>query len=820
MAHLSADAVDLTVVVPAYNEEQRLRPTLDAIRRHLDASGRYPKWELIVVDDGSTDGTAAIVQEVAAADPRVRLLGSGDGLESPYTGNHGKGHAVRMGVLASRGRYVLLADADLATPIEELDALQDRLDEGHSAAIGSRAHPEARIEVRQHPARRALGQAGNRLIRALAVPGVRDTQCGFKLFDGDRARAAFGRSRLDGWGIDIEILRMFRRARWSISEVPVRWAHQTGSKIRALDYARVLADLARVRLYALGERLRPADRLALTLFLLGAVWLYKGLWMGPNHRYISDSGQDQNQWEWFFSVTAHNVGHLDNPLFTHLQNAPLGVNLMANTVMLGLSVPLAPVTALFGPGVTWALVLTGGLAGTAAAWYWLLVRRFVTSRLAAALGAALAAFAPPMISHANAHPNFAVLFMIPLIVDRLLRLCDRETARPVRDGVTLGLLLTYQIFLGEEPLLIACMAMLLFAVGYAAMRPSVARAALVPLGRGLGVALAVSLPLLAYPLYWQFFGDQSYHGLPHGPQGNSPRALVEFAGRSLAGDEATADRLAVNRTEQNAFFGWPLLALAAALLAALWQDVRVRALGFTAFVMGLLSLGRTIPLPWTDRELPGPWRLFADLPGLDSILESRLAMAAAPVLGILLALGCDRLAGNQDGVVRFAGWVAVVTALLPIVPTAYPTTDRTPVPSFIADGTWRSYVPRGRTLVPVPVPSAAGAEALHWQTTADLGFAIPQGYFVGPWGPDKIGVYGAVPRPTSSLLSQVRDTGLVPAIGPQQRQDALTDLAYWHAGALVLPPQPSDGALRETLKQLLGQPGEWVGGVWVWRLGG
>ncbi|TVL89365.1 dolichyl-phosphate beta-glucosyltransferase [Streptomyces sp. SAJ15] len=904
----TSGTVDLTVVVPAYNEEHRLPRTLDAICRYLRASpGRHADWEVVVVDDGSTDATAAAVREAAASEPRIRLLGPPSTAAPPasFAGNHGKGHAVRMGVLASRGRRVLVTDADLATPIEELASLHDRLDAGWAAAIGSRAHPGADIEVRQHPLRQLLGRAGNRVIRAVAVPGIRDTQCGFKLFDGDRARAALGRSRVDGWSIDVEILRMFHEAGWPVAEVPVRWAHQTGSKVRPLDYGRVLVEVLRLRAGGALRRVRPADRAVLLGYLLLSVWLYKGLWADLDRGYLADSGHDQNQWEWFFAVTAKNVFELNDPFFTTLQNMPLGVNLMANTTMLGLSVPLAPVTALLGPGVTWALVLTGGLAGTAAAWYWLLVKWFVRSRRAAALGGALCAFAPPMISHANAHPNFAVLFVMPLIVDRLLRLCGprpgaagRELAGrrgTLRDGVILGLLLTYQVFLGEEALLLAAMGLSLFAVGYAAARPAVALAVLRPLARGLALAMGVALLLLCYPLGWQFFGEQSYTSVLHGPNGNPPRALVEFAGRSLAGDEATADALALNRTEQNAFFGWPLVVFVLVVVVRLWRDPRVRGLAVVAVGASVLSLGRTIPMPGTEGELPGPWRLLADLPLFESVIESRMAMVAVPAAGILLALACDRLTGPDrrpapvgsavpvpvgsaapepaaagratadpehtgdakrptgeaeytgeaehatadlehtgDGerptgtgrtiagvrVWRAVGWVAVVAALLPIAPTPMTTVDRRAVPSFVADGTWRDFLPKGYSLVPVPLPGPGRAEALHWQAEADLGFPIPGGYFNGPYGPDRIGIYGPVNRPTADLLEEALRTGQVPEIGPAQRHALWEDLRFWRAGVVVLAPQPGDQVLRVTVERLLGAPGRWIGGMWIWQVPG
>ncbi|WP_327328421.1 glycosyltransferase family 2 protein [Streptomyces sp. NBC_01210] len=801
----AGDGVDLSVVVPAYNEEGRLRPTLDAICAHLRAEpGRWGNWELIVVDDGSCDATAKIAQEAAAEEQRIHLVSS--------DGNRGKGSALRLGVLASYGRRVLITDADLATPIEELDRLDKQLAaEDSAAAIGSRAHPDSRIEVHQRRMREWLGRMGNRLIRAVAVSGIHDTQCGFKLFDGDKARAAFADSRLDGWGIDVEILRFFRRQGWRVTEVPVRWSHQAGSKVRPLDYGKVLLELLRLRARAV----RRVDLAVTGLFLLASVLLYKGLWTDLDRGYLADAGQDQNQWEWFFAVTADNVAHLRNPLFTTLQGYPDGVNLMANTVMLGFSVPLTPVTLLLGPTVTWALVLTLGLAATATAWYWLIARRLVKNRWAAAVGGGFAAFAPPMISHGNAHPNFLVLFMIPLIIDRALRLCEGRNV--VRDGVLLGLFATYQIFLGEEPLLLASIGMLLFALSYALLRRDVARAALRPLLRGLGVAAVVCLPLIAFPLGWQFFGPQSYKSVLHGDNaGNSPLAFLEFAGRSLLGSDAGADPLAMNRTEQNAFFGWPLVALAAAIVVRLWRHAAVKALAFTGLAAAFLSLGPKFRIPYTDTVLTGPWRALAHQPLFESVIESRVAMICAPVLGVLIALAVDRLLTTRELVHQVVGLAAVAAALLPVLPTPYPVRERSEVPAFITEGMYRAYVSEGESVVTVPLPFPGSAEALHWQSATGLGFSVAGGYFNGPWGPDRIGIYGATPRHTSNLLNDVRNSGRVPVLGPNWQAQARADLAAWKAGVVVLEPQYNDGALYATVEKLLGQPGKRVGGVWVW----
>jgi hypothetical protein len=763
-------------------------------------------WEIVVADDGSTDGTRELVTD--RQDPRVRLVSCADA-----GAGRGKGHALRMGVAAGRGRRILVTDADLATPVEEWERLGEALAQGHAAAVGSRAVPGATLGERQHRLRELLGTAGNLLIRATAVRGIRDTQCGFKLFDGDKARAAFAASRLNGWAIDVEVLRYFQRAGWPVAEVPVHWSHRPGSKVRPLDYPRFLRDLVRLRMPA------RADLLAVALFLVLSVLLYQGRFFDPAHRYLTDSLQDQNQWEWFLAVTADNVTHLRNPLFTDVQGFPAGVNLMANTAMLGLSVPLTPVTLLFGPAVALSLLMTLGLAATAAAWYRLIRERIVPHRAAAFAGAALAAFAPPMISHANAHPNFVVLFMIPPIVDRALRLT--EGAPVTRNAVVLGLMAAYQFFLGEEPLLLAAVGMLLFAVAHAAVRPDVARRAVRPLLRGLAIAAAVCLPLVVYPLAWQFSGPQSYDGIDHGSAtgtANSVRALLTFAERSLlAGDAGRANALSLNPTEQNAFYGWPLALLALAVTVWLWRRPVVRALAATVLAAAVLSLGPRITLG--SATVPGPWALLDGLPLFESVIESRVALVCAPPLGMLLALAIARLAAAPRRRVRHAGLAAVGLALLPLVPAPLKSAPRAEVPAFFTDGSWKAYVRDGESLVPVPLAEPLDAQALHWQTAAGLGFRMPGGYFNGPLGDgDRTGVYGVPLNWTASLLRDARYTGVAPVIDPTARAQAREDLAYWRAGALVLVPQPHADVLRETVTKLVGSPGRRVDGVWVWDL--
>ncbi|HTJ40979.1 MAG TPA: dolichyl-phosphate beta-glucosyltransferase [Kofleriaceae bacterium] len=223
----------LSIVIPAYNEEERLGPTLARIRDW--GRGRREEIEVIVSDDGSRDRT----REVAAA-AGVKVVG--------YEKNRGKGSAVRAGMLAASGDRVLMCDADLATPIEELDKLGAELDRGADLAIGSRAIDRSLIETRQHPMRELMGRTFNGIVRLLVLGGIKDTQCGFKLFTREAAHDLFGRATVDGFAFDVEILWL-ARGRYRIAEVPVVWRHVEESKVSpGTDAMRMFADVIKLRL--------------------------------------------------------------------------------------------------------------------------------------------------------------------------------------------------------------------------------------------------------------------------------------------------------------------------------------------------------------------------------------------------------------------------------------------------------------------------------------------------------------------------------------------------------------------------------------------
>ena len=232
------------MVVPAYNEAARIVRTLEATARYLD--GRGDAYEILVVDDGSKDDTTGVVSAWANGRENIRAL--------RYAVNRGKGHAVRYGVLRAEGHRILVMDADLATPIEEIEKLEAALQAGTvPIAIGSRPLRESQLLVRQPWYREMLGRGFNTVVQALATPGIHDTQCGFKLFTAEVARQVFERCVLDGFSFDVEVLYLARRLGHGIAEVPVRWAHQEGASAFPTKAAyirhglRMVRDVARIR---------------------------------------------------------------------------------------------------------------------------------------------------------------------------------------------------------------------------------------------------------------------------------------------------------------------------------------------------------------------------------------------------------------------------------------------------------------------------------------------------------------------------------------------------------------------------------------------
>jgi dolichyl-phosphate beta-glucosyltransferase len=230
---------ELSIVIPAFNEELRIQPTLE--RLHAFLATRTMSYELIVVDDGSRDGTVALVEKLSRSIPQLRVIAT-----SP---NRGKGHAVRVGMRAARGAVRVMCDADGSMPPEELPKLLAPLVRGDvEIAIGSRYADGAAAQTTQPLYRRLWSRLCNRVVQRTLVPGIRDTQCGFKAFRGAAADDLFARARVDGWAFDLEVLALARRRCYGIAEVAVDWTDDRRSRVNPLkDMWKVIREAVTIR---------------------------------------------------------------------------------------------------------------------------------------------------------------------------------------------------------------------------------------------------------------------------------------------------------------------------------------------------------------------------------------------------------------------------------------------------------------------------------------------------------------------------------------------------------------------------------------------
>lgn len=241
---MTSGAPDLSIIIPAFDEEARLPGTLERIRRYLEQAGR--EAEIIVVDDGSRDRTAAVAKSFLEKFPAFRLLSNG--------ANRGKGFSVRRGMLEARGRIALFTDADLSAPIEEAEKLLAALDT-HDVAIGSRALDRSLIEIHQSRLRELAGIVFNGMVRlCLGLPFV-DTQCGFKAFRRAPCGILFEQQRVERFGFDPELLFLAKRHGLRAAEIPVRWAHSPATKVNVWrDSVRMFLEILAIRWNALRGR--------------------------------------------------------------------------------------------------------------------------------------------------------------------------------------------------------------------------------------------------------------------------------------------------------------------------------------------------------------------------------------------------------------------------------------------------------------------------------------------------------------------------------------------------------------------------------------
>lgn len=565
---------------------------------------------------------------------------------------------------------------------------------------------------------------------------------------------------------------------------------------------------------------RRADLIALGIYLLGALTLTLHLWRHPQDRVLAAFPPDQLQFEYWLTHAARVVLYGEHPFFIHQLNAPNGVNMAANTSTFALTLPLVPVTLLFGPAVSFAIMVIIAPFATSAAWYWLFSRKLTDHWPTALLAGAFCGFAPGMVAQDSAHPNIAAQFVVPLIIWQVSRLA--YTRHRIRDGIVLGLLVTYQMFLNEEIVFFVAIACLVFFGYWAWQRWDEARPLVWRVLSGLAIGGVVTLVLFAYPLWYQFTGPQHYNGLGSGIYGfgTDLMAFVKDATTSVAGNPS-AVRYATSAPEENTFLGPAVLAVAALSAVLFWRRLVVRATVITALVMTVLSVGVYVRFNTHVLCHCGPLMPLRHAPIVSSVIPTRMALALVPAIAVLLVVLLDRLRTWPEvpRQLRLVAIVGVLAALLPLAPLPLRAVTRPAVPAFFASDTWKAYVPDGSSVVSVPLPTNQNMAAMQWDTAAHLAFPIAGGYFLGPDSrtPNGVGMFGAPPRTTSTLWATLAKTGKRPEITPADRAAAVADLRYWHASIAVLVPDQANGdALREVTTDLLGMPPRLIDGVWVW----
>jgi hypothetical protein len=583
---------------------------------------------------------------------------------------------------------------------------------------------------------------------------------------------------------------------------------------------------------------KKSDAGVAAICLALALWVVSGFWADPNGRASLVNSGDQALFEWLLSFGSYSLTHGVDPLFTHLLNVPDGVNLAMNTSITVYSWLFTPLTMWLGAPVVFVIILTLNLAGSAFAWYWLFNRHLGASVLGAAIGGIFAGFCPAMISHANAHLNWTAQWLIPLIIARVIVLY--RGGRPIRNGIVLGLLVAACFSIAAEALFFAALALGVFTLFWVPVKKPPIKNSLI----GLGTGAVVGAILLAYPLWLHFAGPQGFHGTGFDPRVHNEdlAAYASWPERSLAGWLNLNTHLAPNPTEENSFFGIPLLLLMIVAFVLLWRRPAVRGLALVAGVFALLSLGPELRLLGKRTGIWMPEALLEKLPIFNAALPSRLALIVAPVFALMIAWLITSLRrqpsdvltpeSTADDAVTLPGkpwvWAAALTvALVPLFPLPILTISREPVPVFFTGGQWKSYVDSGDVIVPIPLPNDLVPDGQRWQAAILAkgdNFRIPSGFFLGPGGPNGTGRIGPTPRPTADLLEKVARTGVIPPIGDAERAAFAEDLRYWDAKLIVLDDivhgahwTPNQPALLDTMTQLLGPP-ERANDVWIWRV--
>jgi hypothetical protein len=536
--------------------------------------------------------------------------------------------------------------------------------------------------------------------------------------------------------------------------------------------------------------------------------------------FVGATTADNSLHVWFLRWFPYALANHQNPLFTTNLVEPSGVNLMWNTWIPLPALLLSPLTLLAGPVASFDVDITLGVALSGWCMY-IAASRFVRRRAAAVLGGAAYGFSPFIFDHAYAgHSNLVLAVVPPLLLLAGDTILVRQDVSARRAGLLLGALLIIQFFITEEVLASEALMIVVGVACLALIRHRQVRSRWRYALRAGRWALLVFVPVVAYPVWFQFFGPQVTGHLladknffvtdllnivlPSTAQGVEPGFARDVAGH-----------YAGNSTEWGGYIGIPMLAIVGWTAWRRWKSPLVRFLCAVASVALLLSLGSTLHVGGVDTHVPLPGAILAHIPVVDNMLPARLAVYVALFTALVFGIFVDHLpAGRRGARLLLVSIVLVAVAFVPPLP--FPTRAAVTPAFFTASA---SPFPPGSALLVVPFShDFYSTQAMLWQAEAGMSFSMPEGYIIAPQ-PSGVGGYGPPPSVTGSTLEAVAagaSTG--EPLAATTRAQILTELQRWHIAGVVLGPMDQHGAeMRAFLAGLLGSQPHDLDGVAVWE---
>ena len=549
-------------------------------------------------------------------------------------------------------------------------------------------------------------------------------------------------------------------------------------------------------------------------YLALVLLLFHRAWAAPDRLVVGSAG-DSWQAIWFLRWVPYAISHGMNPLFTDHIDYPGGINLMWNT-----SLPLVgalswPVSAIFGPVVTYNVVVTLAVALSALAAY-AAARRLGVSWTAAFVAGCLYGFSPYMVGHSQGHPNLLIAVAPPIVLVLLHEILARQRARPLLAGALLGLVAGLQFLVGAEVLITTAL-MAAFGLGYLALlHRRVVGQRLPYAARSLTMAGVVAMLLAIVPLAFAFFGPQHVGDLGY-PRlaATDPLGFVVPTSLNLLAPALTDEltrQFPGNLSEWGAFLGLPLIGVVIFQAISRRADPWTKILVLLALTAAVLSLGRRLHVMGTELPVPLPWAVLQRIPILSDVQAPRFSLQVMLCVALVVALFMDQAIRSRPPR-RLVTLGLVGLVLLSLVPKPLPGSP-TVAPAFFTSGA-TDMIPQGSVVVVAPFAGidtrGVSSDAMLWQAVTGMRFKMPEGYALGPR-------YPGGPPATERAMKTVQTANAPLAIDPLTVAEMSREWDGWRVSFVIVGPMRNREAMLSLVRSVTGQTGTEVNGVFVWDL--